>query len=246
VNQNGDVSLNYVDADVKEVARLILGDILKVNYTIDAGFQGMVTIQTARPLARDELLPTLSSLLEQAGGSLTYRNGAFRISTVGDEAVIPPVVDIANPGAGTQVVPLHFASAKQLAAVLEPYVGDAAKILPDTGRNVLIVTGSASARQGAIDLIEIFDVDYLAGQSYALFPAKTGDPNKLAADLEAALQLRDDGPIAGALKIVPIVAANAVMAIAQQQSYLDRVSRLVAQLDRVKESAGRTIHVYYL
>jgi general secretion pathway protein D len=192
------------------------------------------------------LLPTLQSLLEQAGGSLTYRNGIFRISTAGDGAVVPPVVRDVSPGAGTQVVPLHFASAKQLATVLEPYIGDAAKIFADSGRNVLIVTGSASARQGAIDLVDIFDVDYLAGQSYALFPAKTGDPRKLAADLEAALQLGGDGPISGALKIVPILAANAVMAIAQQPSYLDRVSRLVAQLDRVTETAGRTIHVYYL
>jgi general secretion pathway protein D len=36
------------------------------------------------------------------------------------------------------------------------------------------------------------------------------------------------------------------MVIAQQPIYLDRVSRLIAQFDQVKESTGRAIHVYYL
>ena len=48
VSEAGDISLNYVDTDVREIARLILGEILKVNYSVDPGFQGMVTIQTAR------------------------------------------------------------------------------------------------------------------------------------------------------------------------------------------------------
>jgi general secretion pathway protein D len=45
---------------------------------------------------------------------------------------------------------------------------------------------------------------------------------------------------------VPIDQANAVMVIARQPAYLDRVSRLMEQLDQVKLSAGRNIHVYYL
>jgi len=36
------------------------------------------------------------------------------------------------------------------------------------------------------------------------------------------------------------------MVIAQQRTYLDRVARLIAQFDLVKETAGRNIHVYFL
>ena len=111
---------------------------------------------------------------------------------------------------------------------------------------VLVVSGSAPARRNIIDLIRVFDVDYLAGQSYALFPAKSGEPAKLVADLEAALRLSGDSPLAGVLKILPINEANAIMVIAQQPAYIDRVSRLIAQFDAVKQSAGRAIHVYYL
>lgn len=245
-NAAGDISLNYVDTDVREIAKLILGEILKVNYSIDPGFQGMVTIQTARPLRRDELIGTLQALLSQAGGQLTYQNNMYRVSASGDDTNIPPVVAGGSMEAGAQVVTLHYASAKQLGAILETYAGDGVKIVPDPTRNVLILAGSASARQSVVNLIRVFDVDYLAGRSYALFPVKSGEPAKFAADLEAALQLDADSALTGAVKVVPISQANAVMVITSQQSYLDRVARLIDQLDKVKVKAGRNIHVYYL
>jgi general secretion pathway protein D len=244
--ENGDISLNYVDADIREVVRLILGETLKVNYSIDQGFTGMVTIQTARPLRRDELLPTLQGLLEQAGGTMTFQNGLFRIGIAGDQAVVPGVVGPTSAETASQVVSLRYASARQLATLLEPYVGEAASVLSDPTRNVLIVAGSPTARKNLIDLIRVFDVDYLAGQSYALFPARSGDPARIASELQAVLQLEPDGPLTGTVRIVPITEVNAVMVIAQQQAYLDRISRLILQLDQVKEIGGRSIHVYFL
>jgi general secretion pathway protein D len=246
VGQAGDISLNYVDTDVREIVRLILGEILKVNYSIDPGFQGTVTIQTARALKRDELVSTLQGLLTQAGGQLTYQNGIYRVSAQGDDANIPPLVASSSMEAGAQVVTLRYASAKQLATILETYAGDGIKVVADPARNVLILSGSASARQSVVNLIRVFDVDYLAGRSYALFPAKSGDPTKFAADLEAALQLDGDGALTGAVRIVPVEQANAVMVITRQSDYLDRIARLVDQLDKVKVSAGRNIHVYHL
>lgn len=246
VSDNGEVTLNYVDTDIRELARVILGTILKVNYSVQPGLQGTVTIQTARPLKREELLPTFESLLNQAGATMTYEDGMFKIGPAGDTAVIPPVIDAASVGSGSMVVPLRYASAKQLAAMLEPYVGDGAKLLADPARNVLVVSGTVEARSNLIDLIKVFDVDYLAGQSYALFPAKSSDPDKVAADLQHALQLDSDGPLAGALQVVPIEQANAIMVIAERPSYLDRAARLIAQINQVADTGGRNLHVYYL
>jgi len=243
---NGDISLHYVDTDIREVVKLILGDILKLNYTIDPGFMGTITIDTPRPLRREELLSTLQNLLAQTGGTMTYQDGFFRIGPAGDDSVISPVVDGANTTAGSEVVQLRFASARQLAAMLGDYIGDGAKLLADPSRNLLIVTGSASARRNVIDLIRVFDVDYLAGRSYALFPAKSGDPARFAADVQAALQLENDGALAGAIRVVPLEQANAIMVIAQQPAYLDRIIQLISLLDAVKDNAERGIHVFYL
>lgn len=246
VGPQGDVTLNYVDTDIREIIRVILGDMLHVNYSIDPRFQGNVTIQTTTPLKREQLLSTLDVLVAQVGGSIVYENGVFRITSAGNALIVPPIVSSSSPAEGSEILPLRYASAKQLAAMLAPYVGDAAHIIPDPTRNVLVVTGPALARQSVIELVRVFDVDYLAGQSYALFPVKSGEPDKIATDLEHALQIDADGPLAGVIKVVPILQANAIMVIAQQPAYLDRAAHLIAQLDVVADEAGRNVYVYNL
>jgi general secretion pathway protein D len=247
VEAGGNMTLNYVDADIREIVRAILGDLLHLNYTIDPRVQGTVSIQTPRPLARDELLSTLQGLLEQTNNTMVFENGIFRITTANNAAVVPSIV--ASAGGATeasQVIALHYASAKQLAQMLKPYIGDAARMLADPERNVIIITGSPTARQNLIDLIRVFDVDYLAGQSYALFPVKSGEPEQVADDLSHALGLDADGALAGAIRVVPIDQANAIMVISQQPAYLDKAARLIAQFDVVADQAGRSFQVYYL
>jgi general secretion pathway protein D len=244
--EDGGITLNYVDTDVREIVRQVLGEILKVNYVIDAGFQGQATIQTSKPLKREELLPTLQTLLSQNGGTLTFQNGLFRVGPADDASVVPPVVDANTTGLGSQVVMLRFASAKQLVAVLQPYVGDGAKIIADPGRNVIVVSGSQSARTSVADLIRVFDVDYLAGQSYALFPVKSGEPSKIATTLQKALQTEGDSPVAGSIQVIPIDQANAIMVVARSSAYVDRAARIMSHIDRIADTGGRSLHVYYL
>src|SRR5262249_55568822 len=55
-----------------------------------------------------------------------------------------------------------------------------------------------------------------------------------------------NGALAGAVKIVPIEQVNAVMVITKQQDTLDQIARMIDQMDKVKSSAARNIHVYYL
>ena len=50
VGEQGDITLNFVNTDVKDVAKAVLGDYLKLNYEIGANVQGTVTIQTSQPL----------------------------------------------------------------------------------------------------------------------------------------------------------------------------------------------------
>src|SRR5215472_503769 len=43
----GQITLDFADSDIREVASQILGDILKVNYTIDPAVHGTATLHTA-------------------------------------------------------------------------------------------------------------------------------------------------------------------------------------------------------
>ncbi len=244
--QGGDITLNFVDTDIREIVRTILGATLKVSYTIDPAVHGTGSIETGTPLPRSALLPTLETLLNQNGATMVERNGVY--------AVVPiPIGSATNPlgganaiGAGAQVVPLRYASAKDLAKMLEPFVAEGGKISADSGHNALLVSGSAAVRQTLVGLVRAFDIDVLAGQSYALFPAGDGDPAKLAAQFERVLQAQTDGPLASIVRVLPMDRVNAVLVVSSQPRYIDAASRFFHLTTRVEDATARTWHVYYV
>ena len=128
----GDVSLDFADTDIREVVAQILGTLLKVNYTIDPAVHGSATLHTARPLNRSQLMPTL----EVAAGAERCGTGyRWRALSGGAGGAGGKRSRGGSETAGAVVVPLHYASAEDLAKVLQPYVGEGGKIAADPGRN---------------------------------------------------------------------------------------------------------------
>ena len=74
--QTGDVTLNFVDTDIREIVRTILGTTLNLNYTIDPNVHGTGSIETGTPMQRSALIPTLETLLNANGATLIERNGS--------------------------------------------------------------------------------------------------------------------------------------------------------------------------
>jgi len=244
--QAGDVTLNFVDTDIREIARTILGTMLKLNFTIDPNVRGTASIETGTPVARSTLLPTLETVLNQNGATLIEKNGLYVVVPTAAAGVTNAVAGANAPGAGTQVVALRYAAAKDLAKLLEPYVGEGGKIAPDAGRNALIISGDAAVRQSLVGLIRAFDIDMLAGQSFALFPTGDGDVTKIAAGLEKVLQTGGESPLEGVVRVVPMPRVNAVLVVSSQPRYLEAAKRFFRLTGRVEDATARGWHVYYV
>jgi general secretion pathway protein D len=244
--QAGDITLNFVDTDIREIARTILGTTLKLNFTIDPNVHGTGSIDTGTPLPRSALLPTLETLLNANGATLVVRNGVYAVVPIAAGNTTNPVSGENAIGAGTQVVPLRYAAAKDLAKLLEPYVAEGGKITADSGRNALLVSGDAAVRQTLVSLIRAFDIDILAGQSYVLFPAADSDPAKLAGELERVFQSQGEGPLGGLVRVLPMERVNAVLVVSSQPRYIDAARRFVNLMYRVEDATARAWHVYYV
>jgi len=244
--QTGDVTLNFVDTDIREIARTILGTTLNLNYTIDPNVHGTGSIETGTPLPRSALLPTLENLLNANGATLIERNGVYAVVPLPAGATRNLVSGANTISAGTEVVPLRYASAKDLAKVLEPYVAEGGKIGADPGRNALIISGDAAVRQTLAGLARAFDIDILAGQSYAIFPVRDGDPAKRAAEFERVLQAQAEGALAGVVRVLPMDRVNAVLVVSSQSRYVDAARRFFGLANQVEDATARSWHVYYV
>ena len=244
--QAGDVTLNFVDTDIREIARTILGATLKLNYTIDPNVHGTGSIDTGTPLPRSALLPTLETLLNANGATLIERNGVYAVVPIAVGNATNQVGGANAMGSGIQLVPLRYAAAKDLAKVLEPYVAEGGKITADPGRNALIVNGNAAVRETLVSLVRAFDIDILAGQSYALFPVGDGNPGQLAGELEKVFQSQGEGPLGGLVRVLPMERVNAVLVVSSQPRYIDAAKRFVGLMNRVEDATARSWHVYYV
>jgi general secretion pathway protein D len=192
------------------------------------------------------LLPTLETLLNANGATLVEREGVYAVVPIAVGAASNQAAGANAIGAGTQVVALRYAAAKDLAKMLEPYVAEGGKISADPGRNALLVRGDAAVRQTLVGLIRAFDIDLLAGQSYALFPVGDGDPAKLASELERVLQANAEGALAGVVRVLPMARVNAALVVSSQPRYIDAAKRFVGLMHRVEDATARAWHVYYV
>jgi general secretion pathway protein D len=244
--QPGDVTLNFVDTDIREIVRTILGTTLNLNYTIDPNVHGTGSIDTPTPLPRSALLPALETVLNANGATLTQRNGIYAVVPLPAGSTHNLVSGENAIGAGTQVLPLRYASAKDLAKVLEPYVGEGGKIAADPAHNALIVSGDEAVRRTLVGLIRAFDIDILVGQSYALFPVGDSDPAKRASEFERVLQAQAEGALGGIVRVVPMERVNAVLVVSSQARYIEAANRFFRLTNQLEDATARSWHVYYV
>lgn len=239
----GQFSLDFRDTDIREVVAQVLGTMLRVTYTIDPSVRGTATLRTSRALSRNELLPTLQALLAQNGATLTQSGSIYRVgpSAPGGQAGAnqPP------PGTGGVIVPLRYASAEDLAKVLQPYIAQGGKVVPDPGRNALLVAAEPEARESLLALIQAFDVDILAGQSYALFPVSAGGVKEFAAALQESFR-GQGGALANVVRVVPMERINSVLVVSAQADYIRSARRIYETLDRARRQNFRSWYVHYL
>ena len=247
---SGDVTLNVVDAEIRDVIRLVLEDALGANYAIDPAVTGTVTVRTSSPIPAADVVATLGSILSLNGVALVESGGLYKVLPM-DRAIASGSRPIGRvPGrarnvrSGIQVAPLYYADAVQLGEILQPFVTGQGSVQVDTARNTLLLTGSSDQIATMNDLIDMFDVDWMDGMSFGLYPLKSVGATQLAGELDQILGDPAIGVVAGGVRIVPIDRLSALIVIASQADSLDRVENWIARLDKKGEGEGEQVFVY--
>jgi general secretion pathway protein D len=238
----GSVTLDFADTDIREVAAQILGNTLHLNYTIDPSVHGTATLRTVSPLAESQLIPVLQSLLAQNGATLVNNGGVYRVLPAAAASGVA-----GGPGtAGGMLIPLRYAAADDLAKVLQPYVQGGARLVAVPSSNALVISGEPAQRDALADLVRSFDIDVLAGQSYALLPVPNGAAEDFANALMQAFRAQQGGALASQLHVVPLPRVNAVLVVTNDPRYLNDARRVYAVVERGMRETTRTWHVYYV
>jgi general secretion pathway protein D len=247
------VTLNFEEADMREFIGVIFEDILKENYLIDPQVKGVVTLHTTYPVAKEAVLPILETVLQQNGAALVRGAGIYKIVPLAsaEGETVSPVVGSQplSPGTGysVQIVPVRHVAATEMEKILKPFLPSGSALRVDAARNLLILSGPQYRLDQIIETVKIFDVDWLKGVSFGLFPLRYADATTIVDELQKVIDGDGKGMLAGVVRLIPVQRLNAVMAITTQPSYMSEVRQLIEQFDLGMDGTpGSRLYVYAL
>jgi general secretion pathway protein D len=244
----GTYTLNFENADIRDVVKAVLGDMLQLNYTIDPAVQGSATIHTARPLARAAVLPATEAALRVSGVALVARGQGYEVVPLQDAArrtgfALPDEGRLAA-GFHVELVPLQFVAAEEIHRLLEPVAPPGTIVRVDPARNVVILAGTEADLASLVDTISIFDVDWMRSQSFALYPLSYAPARAVAAELGQVIG--GQGPLAGLVRIVPIERLNAILVISKQAAYVEEMRGWIERFDRGGDTGELRFFIYHV
>jgi general secretion pathway protein D len=240
------VEMNFEGAEIKTVAKTLLGDVLKLNVLVDPRVQGNVTLASAGAIPRKDVLSAFESVLRMSNAAIVREGNLVKIvplAEAGSNAAVS--TGAGQPGFGVSIVPLRYVSASTVAKTAEGFLSrpGAMRVIPS--RNLVLIQGTTAERQSALDLIATFDVEWLRNQSVGVYPLKSTSPETMIGELERIFESGDGGVGQGVLRFQPISRMNAVMAVTRNPKLLTEMTQWVQRLDR-SDTTGTTLRTYRL
>ena len=204
----GTYSLNFDEADLGEVAKVILSDILGQNYVLSPKVAGKVTLQTTDPLSKDELIPTLEMLLRMNNAVLIKDASIYHIEPASEalysSSFSGPDTAAGRAGFQVRVIPIRNVAVQDIVDVMKPLVQEKTILNVDGARNILIASGTPDELGRVMDMVSTFDIDVLKGQSFGLFPLTHVDPETIIKELEAVFSKKGKEDESDFFRFIPI------------------------------------------
>lgn len=254
VSIHGDaVTLNFESTPLEDVVHGILGDILGLEYIIEDKIPGNVTLRTQAPVERNELLVILESMLAANGVNLLQQDdGRYLITASKNFSSRFPRYN--SPGSSqigysNLVVPLEHIDAAQMVEILQPVAPESAFVRIDGIRNLLILAGTSVQLSGWLDIIEMFDVDYLKGMSVGIFPVEYTSVEEVKAAINTLMSTasggKDAGEGSGLIRMATLESLSSLLVVTSRKELLSKIETWIDRFDRAPaQSAEPQLFVY--
>ncbi len=247
----GGLTLN--NASLVEVIDMLARQ-LHINYILDPRVKGGVILNTFGETKNIDPRSLLEAILRINGFGMVKQGDLYRIVPLSDISHLPiPPQSVTDPNKIKEddatmldLVFLKFTTADELAKVLEPFIGENARMYSYGPANLLMILDSYRNMKRTMELIAMFDNETMTNQRVRVFDVKNGRPTDLAKELETiakGISLSDKN---SPLKFIPIDRINEIIAVASNPGAFTQIEKWLKQLDvPVKITAGAVDNYVY-
>ncbi len=251
---NNEVTLNFRDADIDSVIGAF-GHLLDRTFIIDPRVRGKITLETPRPVTREQAYRLLQSQLRSQGFAIVDTGTLTKVVPEADAKLQPSQVNAGRAPSETgeqivtQIFRLNYESATNLIPVLRPLISPNNTVVAYPNNNALVVTDYAANLQRIARIIATLDSPMTDGFEVVAIQ------HAIASDIASAVSrmLEDTGrATAGAqvdagqrLAVLAEPRSNSVILRSGSPAKLGLAKSLIARLDQPSTQPGN-IYVVYL
>ncbi|MCP4981455.1 MAG: type II secretion system secretin GspD [Gammaproteobacteria bacterium] len=242
----GKFSLDFVNISIAEFVSVVFTEMLRKNYVLDDALKGEVTVQTRGQVNSSQLLSIVESVLASKSAVMIPRDNHFELVPLAkakNVSLKPELFSARNvkPGFRMVVVPVNHVNPEDLKGILESVAPGAMHLNVDKERRAVIVTGSEQEISNVVDAVQIFDVDWLASKSIALFPVKNAQASIVVKEINKILSSQNKSHD---IVLDTFERFNAVLVVASKKAEIDAVREWLGVLDVVVQTADTQLFVY--
>ncbi|MBI5280698.1 MAG: type II secretion system secretin GspD [Candidatus Solibacter usitatus] len=238
--------INLQNVNLTEVVDFLARQ-LKINYIMDKGVGGGVTLNTYGPAKDLDYRSLLDTVLRINGAAMVQTGDVYRIVQLNDIArmPLPAEVDAKNIPEDDRpilnMIFLKYANVEELSKLIGDFLGPQGRAWSYGPANLLLVLDSRRSMKRTMEMIALFDSDVLAKQRVKLFDVQHSKPSDLAKEIEGLLKSMSLSKELSSVKFVPVDRINTLIAVAPNPGVFDQIQEWIAKLDvKVKTVAGKT------
>lgn len=249
-----DVSITFQSADIAEVMKVLLGELLDVNYVIDRKVGGEFTFRMVGQFYKEEMMNIIQAVLNVHGLAMVKRNGLIEVVILEEAKMEPgPLFTgkrIESKGADiiTQVVPLTYITPQNLIPAIKSFMTPAGIAMAPNDARAVVLVDKASNMERLVAMMGTFDVPFFAGRAVKFYDVKNVNVANMAKDLDAlanSLGAPPKGPGGSQIGFVPLADSNKLLVAVADPEMLPTIDFWVRNMD-TKAPAEAQLYIYKL
>lgn len=255
------ISVNFDQVDIRVMIKTI-GDITGINFVIDDGITGTVTVMLPTKIRLGDICEVLETVLAVNGYAAVSAGSLVKIVPKaeaikqnvhvrfgGDPSQIPQ-----NDSLVTQIIPLEYAEVAEISSILKPMLAASSYMATYPKTNSILITDISSNIHHVAKIIQTLDVKG-AGKKVSVIGLKFASAYVLSEQITQIMResapssknnhRRTSSPSKDGLRILPDTRTNSIIVAANDQD-TETVRALVRQLDIERPDVANNVHVVYL
>jgi len=246
-NLNGKkISLNFIDAPVREVTRAIINDVFSQTLSVADDVEGIITLISPEPVPAQTALNTLERALSESGLTLIknpngYLLTSFQVATNGTNRVSS---NQGGPiGYSATIVPVKHTLPSEIVRLIEPFASNRLMLRPDDAQSLIVIQGTQTDAQEAINAVHTFDAPFLTDRVFGMFDIRYSDALTIKAEIESVMGLSRPQN-SRSVEMIALPRLNRLFVAARDDGYFEDARGWIDRLDRAAGGDERRLRYY--